>query len=53
MHINCILIQFQVEFFDGFVGRVTDDRWYTFVREVIRNFGVGGGSHDAFEVTVR
>ena len=46
MDLYGILVQFQMEFFDGFVGWLANNGGYTFVQELFRYLGIirGGDS---------
>ncbi len=47
MDFDGILVQFEVEFFDGFIRGLPDDGGNAFMREVVPDFVSIGGAHPA------
>ena len=45
MYFDGIFVEFEMKFFDGFVGWLPDDRRDSFVGEIFRDFCVVGGCH--------
>ncbi len=47
VHLDCIFVEFQVQFLDGFARWLAEDGWDVLVREVVRDFGGIGGHASA------